>query len=102
MKPSMNPQSGGSLWVLDHLLKQLVGEEAKIACSEIHDFGARYPDSKVHAEELLDSYKEGVDLWEWGIDRFEAPGTLAGFGYSYGWCTIKDGQVLASLCHSYS
>lgn len=81
MTLSTKPQTRDALWVLDHLTKRLVGPEAKIACSEIHDFGARNPESKVHAEELLASYQEGVDLWEWGIDRFEAPCTPAGLGF---------------------
>ncbi|WP_457335002.1 hypothetical protein [Rhizobacter sp. P5_C2] len=41
---------------------------------------------------------EGDEIWEWEWRGMNGPR----YSYSMGWCVIRGGEVVASLCHSYS
>lgn len=46
---------------------------------------------------LAERMIEGDELWEW-----EWFGTLgARNSYSFGWCVVRTGEVIASHCHSH-
>jgi hypothetical protein len=86
--------------IADHVRRKLEGEELAAFPEKIMSWvrqSGRFSDV---AATLLASVEQGGDVWEWGIDPHVKPN--GGYSYSYGWCVVRDGQVVASLCHSTS
>lgn len=47
---------------------------------------------------LVRLMKEGDEIWEWEWRGRSGPRN----GYSFGWCVVRNGEAIASHCHSYS
>jgi hypothetical protein len=86
--------------IADHVRRKLEGGEIAAFPEMIMSLVCQLPSFSDVAARLLASVEQGGDIWEWGIDPYVKPN--GGYSYSYGWCVVRDGQVVASLCHSTS
>jgi len=95
MKPALEPlellDAKGSAWVERHLRRQIedpAAELSQITGKKLkHEF-----------KRLLAHLAPGDHLCDWGWEGKIGPRD----SYSFGWCLVRDGRVVYSICHSYS
>jgi hypothetical protein len=85
--------------IADSVRRKLDDDEVMNFPDTINELVRGLPCFEDVAKKLLSSLGVGCDVWEWGIDPHMRHGRNS---YSYGWCIVKDGQILSTLCHSSS
>ena len=97
--PTQNNRSNQH--IADALKRKLTSEEVQAFPETVQRLVADLPRAGFNdvARELLCALEDGGDVWEWGIDPHMREGRNS---YAYGWCIVREGQIVASLCHSTS
>ncbi len=95
-------QNNGEYQHIADAVRRKLGSEEIVAFPEkVRRLVADLPNAGYDnvARDLLLALDNGGDVWEWGI----APRLRNGRNcYAYGWCIVREGQIVASLCHSTS
>jgi hypothetical protein len=87
--------------IADALQRKLAPEEVLAFPAEVRRLVASLPNAgfETAAGTLLLALEGGGDVWEWVIEPHIRNGRSS---YAYGWCIVREGQIVASLCHSTS